>query len=102
MQYPFLIRPSLFARIALRTALGTTLAALACVASSAQSSPAEGQQQFAALGECRLDSGQQITDCRLGYRTWGKLHANGSNAVLFPTWFTGTSGQIAGNIGAGK
>jgi homoserine O-acetyltransferase/O-succinyltransferase len=98
MKSSFPARPALFARIA----LGTTLAALACVASPAQSTPADGQQQFAALGECKLDNGQQITGCKIGYRTWGQLNADSSNAVLFPTWFTGTSGQIAGNVGAGK
>ena len=57
--------------------------ALACVASPAQSTPADGQQQFAALGECKLDNGQQITGCKIGYRTWGQLNADSSNAVLF-------------------
>ena len=56
-------------------------------------------QQFAELGTCKLESGQQIENCRLGYRTWGKLNADGSNAILFPTWFTGTSAQIAGFVG---
>jgi homoserine O-acetyltransferase len=64
--------------------------------------PTDGRQQFAALGNCKLDSGQEIISCRLGYRTWGKLNAERTNAVLIPTWFTGTSAQWAGNVGAGK
>lgn len=52
---------------------------------------AEGAQQFAELGSCKLESGQQIAGCRIGYRTWGKLNADGTNAVLAPTWFTGNS-----------
>lgn len=85
-----------------RIAFATALAAFACSAPPAKAAPLDGQQQFAALGECQLDSGQRITNCRLGYRTWGKLNPDHSNAVLFPTWFTGTSSQLAGNIGAGK
>jgi homoserine O-acetyltransferase len=85
-----------------RITLGVTLAASALTAIPAYSAPAEGEQQFANLGNCKLDSGQEITGCQLGYRTWGKLNPEASNAVLFPTWFTGTSGQIAANIGVGK
>ncbi len=61
---------------------------------------AEGEQKFAELGECKLDSGEAIASCRLGYRTWGNLNAEKSNAVLIPTWFTGTSEQWAGNVSA--
>lgn len=68
--------------------------------SSAQA--ADGQQQFADLGTCTLSSGQHINQCRLGYRTWGTLNADRSNAILFPTWFSGNSGQIGGFIGADK
>ncbi len=62
--------------------------------------PAPGAQQFADLGICALANGQQITGCRLGYRTWGTLNADRSNAVLFPTWFSGNSSDIAGLVGA--
>ncbi|MGC1784858.1 MAG: alpha/beta fold hydrolase, partial [Acidobacteriaceae bacterium] len=57
--------------------------------------PADGQQQFADIGACKLVSGQQIDHCRLGYRTWGTLNAARSNAVLFPTWFSGTTANLA-------
>lgn len=49
------------------------------------------QQRFADLGNFQLENGQVIQGCRLGYRTFGKLNATRSNAVLVPTWFTGTS-----------
>lgn len=62
----------------------------------------DGQQQFANLGICRLVSGQQIDNCKLGYRTWGKLNTKRSNAVLFPTWFSGTSEDIGDSVGADK
>jgi homoserine O-acetyltransferase len=77
----------------------TAFFALAAVAAAplagrAQQPVAEGQQQFADLGACKLASGEQITGCRLGYRTWGKLNADRSNAVFFPTWFSGNSATI--------
>lgn len=57
--------------------------------------PAVAQQRFADLGNFTLDNGQTIQNCRLGYRTFGKLNASRSNAVLVPTWFGGTSAQKA-------
>ena len=58
--------------------------------------------KFAQLGEFRLESGETIRGCRLGYRTFGTLNAQKSNAVLFPTWFTGTTKELVGLIGPGK
>jgi len=63
---------------------------------------ADGQQLFADLGVCKLVNGQRIENCRLGYRTWGKLNTKHSNAVLFPTWFSGTSADVAGAVGADR
>jgi homoserine O-acetyltransferase len=65
----------------------------------AQPSTADGRQQFASLGVCKLASGRQIDNCRLGYRTWGRLNPQRSNAVLFPTWFSGRSADLAGAVG---
>ncbi|MFZ5929147.1 MAG: alpha/beta fold hydrolase [Acidobacteriota bacterium] len=56
--------------------------------------------QFAELRNFRLSSGQEIAACKLGYRTYGSLNADKSNAVLIPTWFTGTSAQLDGLVGA--
>ena len=78
--------------------LRTAICLLAAITLHAQ----DGQQRFAALGDFRLESGETIRDCRIGYRTWGKLNAARNNAILFPTWFTGTTAQLAGNFGAGK
>ncbi len=62
-----------------------------------------GQElKFASIGDLRLENGSVIRDCRLGYRTFGKLNRDRSNAVLFPTWFTGTTEQLTGNFGPGK
>lgn len=49
------------------------------------------QQRFADLGDFQLENGQTIRNCRIGYRTYGRLMANRSNAILVPTWFGGTS-----------
>lgn len=60
------------------------------------------EQQFAELGDFRLESGEVINDCRIGYRTFGKLNTSKSNAVLLPTWASGTSDQLRSNVGSGK
>lgn len=57
-------------------------------------SAGDGEQRIAELGTCALDSGEQISECRIGYRTFGKLDATKSNAILFPTWFTGTTQKL--------
>lgn len=67
--------------------------------SPAQPPAKEGQLQFADLGVCRLVSGKQIENCRLGYRTYGTLNAARSNAVLFPTWFSGVSADLGKFVG---
>src|SRR6185503_15726189 len=59
-------------------------------------------QQVAHLGDLRLESGAVIRDCRVGYRTAGKLDAAKANAVLVDPWFQGTSAELALQIGPGK
>jgi homoserine O-acetyltransferase len=61
-----------------------------------------GELKFASLGDFRLESGELIRDCKIGYRTFGALNADKSNAILFPTWFSGKSQDLKGSIGAGK
>ena len=58
--------------------------------------------QIARLGECKLESGQVIRDCRVAYRTAGALDAEKTNAILFPTWFTGRSANLVNLAGPGK
>ena len=52
-------------------------------------------QQTASLGDLKLESGEVLRNCRIGYRTFGVLNAEKSNAVLFPTWFSGQSDDLA-------
>ncbi len=56
---------------------------------------------YAEFHTCKLDNGAVIQNCRLGYRTFGTLDAAKDNAVLFPMWFTGRSGDVGVLIGPG-
>ncbi len=60
---------------------------------------AQGQVQFASLGDYPLENGQTIRDCQVGYRTFGQLNADKSNAILFPTWYGGTSESLLSYVG---
>jgi homoserine O-acetyltransferase len=66
--------------------------AFTALASTAQ---AQGDLRFADLGEFPLESGQTIKVCKIGYRTYGELNRDKSNAILFPSWFGGTSKDLA-------
>ena len=64
---------------------------------------ARGQeQQFANIGDLKLQNGGVIRNCRIGYRAFGKLNADKSNVVVFPTWAGGSTEQLQSNIGPGK
>jgi homoserine O-acetyltransferase len=63
---------------------------------------ADGEQRFAELGRCRLESGQVIEDCRIGYRIFGRLNAAQDNAVLMPTWLYGRSADLVTLFGDGS
>jgi homoserine O-acetyltransferase len=80
--------------------LGLTLLA-SCVL-TAVSGQAQTSLEIAHLEECKLESGAVIEDCRIGYRTFGALNVDRSNAVLFPAWFSGTSEQVAWWVGPEK
>ena len=62
----------------------------------------DGQLRFANLEDFKLTSGGVIRDCRVGYRTYGHLNAQKSNAILFASWATGTSEQLKVQIAPGK
>jgi homoserine O-acetyltransferase len=62
--------------------------------------PASAQElHFAQLGDFKLESGEVIRDCRIGYRTFGQLNSERSNAILLPTWAGGTSEQLKSAVG---
>jgi homoserine O-acetyltransferase/O-succinyltransferase len=60
------------------------------------------EQKFADIGDFKLVSGETLRNCRMGYRTFGKMNADRSNIVVFPTWAGGTTEQLKDNVGAGK
>jgi len=58
-----------------------------------------GQIKVAALGDFPLQNGQVIQDCKIAYQTFGRLNTTGSNAILVPTWYGGTSSDLISYIG---
>lgn len=78
---------------AIRLCLALQLFALVAVAQ---------EQQFANIGDLKLQNGGVIRNCRVGYRTFGKLAADKSNVIVFPTWASGTTEQLQGSIGPGR
>ena len=59
-------------------------------------------QKLARIGDFKLASGEVIRDCVIGYRTFGALNSRKNNAVVLPTYFGGTSEDLAAFIGPGK
>ena len=58
--------------------------------------------QLAHLGDFKLDNGQTIRNCIVGYRTYGTLADDKSNVIVVLTWFGGTTDGLEQWIGAGK
>jgi homoserine O-acetyltransferase len=71
-------------------------------AQAAKQQPADGAQQFAALGDLKLRSGAVIHEFQLGYRTFGSLNEAKSNAILWPTWLGGKTQELMQFIGPDK
>jgi homoserine O-acetyltransferase len=63
---------------------------------------ADSEQQFAYLGDFRLQSGEVIQDARVGYLVAGTLNAEKSNVIVLPSWHLGTAEQLNSYIGPGK
>jgi homoserine acetyltransferase len=57
---------------------------------------------IAHIGDFALENGQTIHDCRVGYRTYGELATDKSNAIVVLTWFGGTSAGLDTWVGPGK
>ncbi len=41
------------------------------------------------LGETRFQRGATLRDAKLAYKTFGTLNADKSNAIVYPTWYSG-------------
>ncbi len=58
--------------------------------------PAFAQQLFGEIGDLKLVSGEVLRECRVGYRTYGKLNEEKSNVIVYPTWANGRTEQMEG------
>lgn len=54
----------------------------------------QNELQFVSLADFKTTDGHTIHNCKIGFRTIGKLNDKRSNAVLWTTWFSGTSADI--------
>ena len=54
------------------------------------------------LGDVTLQSGAVLKNARLAYATYGTLNASGDNAVLLPTFYTGTHLRNEALFGPGR
>lgn len=52
----------------------------------------QGAYETASIGRLELEEGGVIEDCWLAYATAGTLNDDRSNAILIPTWYSGTHG----------
>jgi homoserine O-acetyltransferase/O-succinyltransferase len=50
-----------------------------------------GPYELFDLGDFVLEEGGTLRGCQLAYATFGELNAARDNAILMPTWFSGTS-----------
>ena len=62
----------------------------------------QAPQQFAELGDFKLQDGRAMRNLRLGYRTIGNLNAEKSNAVLWLPWLGGQSQDLLQYVGPGN
>lgn len=67
---------------------------LVLVATQAAGDEVDAPQQMAAIGDLPLVSGQTLYDVEVGYRIAGTLNAERSNVIVFPSWFSGTAGDL--------
>lgn len=62
-----------------------------------------GPFESVSIGDLTLVSGEVLPDCKIAIATFGALNATKDNAILVPTWYSGTSGIIAqAYIGEGR
>ncbi|MEC5423299.1 alpha/beta fold hydrolase [Virgibacillus sp. C22-A2] len=61
-----------------------------------------GPYELYDLGDFELEDGGKIPDCKLAYSTYGELNETKDNAIVVPTWFSGTSKDYETYIGEGR
>jgi homoserine O-acetyltransferase/O-succinyltransferase len=60
-----------------------------------------GPYELHDIGDFALEEGGTIRACKLAYATFGKLNAAKDNAILIPTWYSGTN-KIMEQVYIGK
>ena len=50
-----------------------------------------GPYELIDIGKLDLEEGGSLQNCKLAVATFGKLNAAKDNAILFPTWYSGTN-----------
>ena len=88
--------------LALALALSSPAPSRVSTKQTSQTGQTESAQQFADFGNFRLRNGGVIQDFRLGYRTLGRLNAEKSNAILWPSWLGGKSQDLLQFVGPGN
>jgi len=53
------------------------------------------------LGNMRLQRGGTLPDCKLAYKTFGKLSAPKDNVIVYPTWYSGQHYDNEWLVGSG-
>jgi homoserine O-acetyltransferase/O-succinyltransferase len=53
------------------------------------------------IGDVRLQRGATLRDCKLAYKTFGKLNAAKDNAIVYPTWYSGQHYDNEWLVGSG-
>ena len=61
------------------------------IENSYYSQDVHGPYELYDVGNLELEEGGTIRPCKLAYATFGKLNAAKDNAILIPTWYSGTS-----------
>jgi homoserine O-acetyltransferase/O-succinyltransferase len=57
--------------------------------------------QIYGLGDVKLQRGATIRDCKLAYKTFGKLDSAKSNVIVYPTWYSGQHYDNEWLVGSG-
>jgi homoserine O-acetyltransferase/O-succinyltransferase len=82
--------------------MNRSLTLASCLLSVFAATCSAQELQTAHIGDLKLENGGVIRDCVVGYRAFGALNADKSNAVLFPTAFGWRSDGLASRVGKGK
>jgi homoserine O-acetyltransferase len=61
------------------------------IENSYYSQDVHGPYELENIGNLELEEGGTIRNCQLAYATFGKLNAAKDNAILIPTWYSGTN-----------